>query len=1209
MRSRVALVLLLLSSLISHASAPPPRLSVQQQRQLNEAARLFRQADALGQTMNAQRIDRLRRGLALERAVLGEVRSLNLLDALAELREREGRLELALADRQEVLALQQRRHGKASWQVTEARLDLASHRRLAVLPAAKRKRYFEAMDQANQAHRLGQSGENQRALVLTRRALRTFGELVGTDTPEYLTLQNNLALVYRNLGELDQAKELYERVISRRRVLLGRNHPIYALTLSNLADVCTEKGDAKRARDLLEEASRITRSALGEEDFRHLVVLNNLALAQQALGRLDLARAICERLLEVRLRVLGEKHPDYLATLNNLGLVCQKLGDYARARRLLEQAADLGRRHLGAPHPGTLSAENNLGLLYIELAEWDRAREILVRLVDRRRRLLGEKHPHYQTSLGNLAELYRRRGEPDRALPLAEDLARLSGRWLGEEHPLHLSALNNLALTLDEVGQTARSLEIFERLVVVRRRVLGERHPDYLATLFNLAVVGSARSKPEEVRRRYERVIERLAERYGEDHPYRLTALSHLAQSLHQDDPQRARQLLLHVYRLRQRALGEKHPEVATDLHGLALGYLAAGDRYRAFVLLERAWQISRSVLGDRHKDLLTLLESRTLVRLLHNRPAEAFELARDCLERTRQYLDGSSSVLSETQRLGLTARLHYRLNLYLILAELTKRPIAERYQACLLWKGASLSRHAEERLVRDKPELAGVWNELQSARLRLARHTAQLPDPKQQAAWVEQMEALTRKRDQQEARLARTSAAFRNELRLRRIGVRDVQQVLPASTALVDVIRVWMQIPGSAKASFDRYLAFVVRRDRPVVLVDLGAGTQIDHLAAGWREAITANPPRWPDERTLQRLRRLLWEPLEKAIAGCTTVLLAPDGNLALFPFTALPGRKPKTFLLEEVALGYVTSSRELLEQPASSTKRAGLLAVGGLDYGKAKAGLSGRELMPPLPGTGLEVERLCAGYRKAMPAGDLRRLTGSRGTRSALVGALSSPANRPRFLHLATHGYCIRLPAMKRLLVEGEVVSRRQLELDTTLLGAPLVLSRLALSGANSDPEKGLLTAEEVAGLDLRGCELVVLSSCESGLGAVLQGEGVLGLQRAFRQAGARATVASLWNVSDPATSVLMEQFYTRMWGEKKTSRLEALRQAQLFVLRNPKAVLARARELRSIAGDSVTLRGVGKKAVVLPKGETADVRSHPAWWAAFVLSGDGR
>jgi CHAT domain-containing protein len=171
------------------------------------------------------------------------------------------------------------------------------------------------------------------------------------------------------------------------------------------------------------------------------------------------------------------------------------------------------------------------------------------------------------------------------------------------------------------------------------------------------------------------------------------------------------------------------------------------------------------------------------------------------------------------------------------------------------------------------------------------------------------------------------------------------------------------------------------------------------------------------------------------------------------------------------------------------------------------------------------------------------------------------------------------------------------------------PQLLSGLVLAMANPRPEEGVLTAEEVCSLDLRGCNLVVLSACETGLGRVAGGEGVLGLQRAFQVAGARAVLASLWSVSDPATSVLMEQMYKRLWGKEKVSRLEALRQAQLYVLRNPTSVLARAKELAR-AARGAELRGLGKESALLPKGTSpAEARSHPAWWAGFVLSGDPR
>ncbi len=128
---------------------------------------------------------------------------------------------------------------------------------------------------------------------------------------------------------------------------------------------------------------------------------------------------------------------------------------------------------------------------------------------------------------------------------------------------------------------------------------------------------------------------------------------------------------------------------------------------------------------------------------------------------------------------------------------------------------------------------------------------------------------------------------------------------------------------------------------------------------------------------------------------------------------------------------------------------------------------------------------------------------------------------------------------------------------------------------ASADAPPrEDGILTAEEVQALDLRGTELVVLSACETGLGELEHGQGVMGLQRTFQAAGARAVVASLWRVDDAATTVLMEQFYTNLW-DKKLPKLEALRQAQLAVLNDPGLVTKRV----GGAGEARARREVGQ------------------------------
>jgi CHAT domain-containing protein len=197
-------------------------------------------------------------------------------------------------------------------------------------------------------------------------------------------------------------------------------------------------------------------------------------------------------------------------------------------------------------------------------------------------------------------------------------------------------------------------------------------------------------------------------------------------------------------------------------------------------------------------------------------------------------------------------------------------------------------------------------------------------------------------------------------------------------------------------------------------------------------------------------------------------------------------------------------------------------------------------------------------------------------------------------RFLHFATHGF-FAPPAVRSALagpVKAEDRCPCSLFSKKDVTGFhPGLLSGLVLAGANrpvqTDRDDGILTALEVEELDLAGVELATLSACETGLGESAGGEGLLGLQRAFQLAGARSVVASLWQLQDDAARALMIDFYENLW-RKKMSKLEALRQAQLTMLRE----------------------GVKRGLVPAddkPAGEKK--RLPPYYWAAFELSGDWR
>ena len=158
------------------------------------------------------------------------------------------------------------------------------------------------------------------------------------------------------------------------------------------------------------------------------------------------------------------------------------------------------------------------------------------------------------------------------------------------------------------------------------------------------------------------------------------------------------------------------------------------------------------------------------------------------------------------------------------------------------------------------------------------------------------------------------------------------------------------------------------------------------------------------------------------------------------------------------------------------------------------------------------------------------------------------------------------------------------------------PALRSGLVFAGANYEATgrgSSFLTALEAAELDLGRVDLAVLSACETGLGMIEGGEGVLGLQRAFQLAGARTAVTSLWKVPDAATQALMTRFHRNLW-EKQMGKLEALREAQLWLIKDGRN------------HPELQLRGGLERPEL--KRKDGDAVS-PFYWAAFVLSGDWR
>jgi len=264
------------------------------------------------------------------------------------------------------------------------------------------------------------------------------------------------------------------------------------------------------------------------------------------------------------------------------------------------------------------------------------------------------------------------------------------------------------------------------------------------------------------------------------------------------------------------------------------------------------------------------------------------------------------------------------------------------------------------------------------------------------------------------------------------------------------------------------------------------------------------------------------------------TTLFVVPDGALAFVNLAALPAGKDRYLVETAPTIRVLSAERDLLTGDAASSGPGRALVVGGPDY-DAGDGEARARRFPPLPEASAEAGAIAASLRHRR-LGEVNLLTG----RGATETAFKRLAPGSRYLHLATHAFWT---AGGLAPAQGSRPAPAPL-LDALIQGAenPLDVAGVALAGANrradagSDPragandalDDGILTADEVATLDLGAAAWVVLSGCDTGLGASAPGEGLLGLQRAFRVAGARGLVVSLWQVPDLATREWMKLVY---------------------------------------------------------------------------------
>lgn len=529
--------------------------------------------------------------------------------------------------------------------------------------------------------------------------------------------------------------------------------------------------------------------------------------------------------------------------------------------------------------------------------------------------------------------------------------------------------------------------------------------------------------------------------------------------------------------------------------------------------------------------------------------------------------------ILPERQALEYFKRRPWGLNVALsVLAKHPQLAAEQTYQEVVRSRALVADEMARrQRNLNDSndPEVARLLDALNQARNQVLEADAMKPGAEGKsralAATSDQMEKVERA-------LAEHSAAIRADERQDNVTVKELRASLPPGSVLVS----YLLYAGTAVEKVDpartftpTYIAFVLRRDTEQIQVfDLGPAKPIEDLAIAMRQAVDREANGGGlDSRLNERayresallLRKAIWDPLAAAQKGARMVLVVPDRTLNLIPFASLPDGKG--YLADRDTVIHVLSSERDLLPSSPAAGKVGLMVLGAPEFDQKQIAAASPTLrgataackdlnglrFPPLPGAAGEAADISAGWKRWEAGEPEAVLTGSAATADAFLYA----AERSRILHIATHAFLLNKSCGN---------------------GNPLLDSGLVFAGANNDRQNAILTSQQIASLNLHGVDWAVLSSCNTGNGQLSDGEGVLGLQRAFRIAGARSIVMALWPVDDGMTRHYVRELY-REHLQYHRSAADA-------------AWLAARRMLadRRAAGQS----------------------THPWYWAGFVASG---
>ncbi len=955
-------------------------------------------------------------------------------------------------------------------------------------------------------------------------------------------------------------------------------------------------------KELEEKLSNYLKSGVKDEKL-YAQLLNDLGLAYWKNGFYTQAKDTLRKAIDIKIEKYGEKHDEYLVSLSNYAGLLVDIGSFEKAKRYYFDVLRINKSQHGTESIEFANSLNNLGELFIELGIYDRALAFYQKSLEVSKAII-ENHPElFAKSLASISKSYLKTGKLDKALGFVQrslneyekmeltksidyletleilgNIYERMGRF-GEAEKVLLKTLNlkysmpdidqvYVVETLNDLGVLYKDLANYEKAqeYLIKAKdasavSVGDRHHDYAIIINHLASVYKTTKEFEKAKSLYEESSEIFLNEYGEYHPSYATVLNNLA-GVHRQlgNYKEAKALYEKTIKIDKIALGMDHPDYAMTVNNLAILYSSMGDYEHAEPLYQKSLELRKHSLGENHPSYAKSLDNLGLYYLSHNQEAKSKSYFNQAIQIQINQVNTVFPALSELEREQFYTTVRQDVERFSSVAYQLKDDspdiIGDLYNSQLATKAIIF--YASEKMRNGiynsgDQELIDDFIRWKSLKSRLAKYY-QIGESrlKQMNINLEDLEDFI---NNLEKKLSYKSREFSESLQDNQVDWKDIRSKLNDDEAAIEIVRFrdFKNIDSEDEYIYGfsdkvMYAALIVKKDsylNPEFVIFEDGNVMEKQYYAAFKNALKYNV------RDIYSYN-VFWKKIADKLEGINKVYLSPDGIYNKLNPNAFYHNETKKFLINASDIVLLTSTKDLFDNKSQEIQNNEVVLVGNPDYNENQsismpdALASSKEIrnfsgfpFKSLPGTEIEVQSISNRFEES--GWDYQKYLYDDATEESIKNV-----NHPRILHIASHGYFLG--------DEGFAFNVANVTKHNPLFKSGLILSNANQSIKNfidgkevdTNREDGILTAYEAMNLNLGGTDLVVLSACETGLGEIRNGEGVYGLQRAFKVAGADNLIISLFKVQDQETQVLMTAFYDNYL---KTGNIrESFRNAQI-------------------------------------------------------------